>query len=78
MPASTVQRRTMYHTSLRDIRPGRAFWFFQAGGGNNGSLRFYLDAVGIEIGLELVMAGHFIDFAVFLGQAKPRAFLLGK
>ena len=32
--------------------------------------------IGVQIGFQLVMAGHFIDLAVFLAQAQPPAFFL--
>jgi len=34
--------------------------------------------VGVEIFFQLVMAGQFIDFAVFLAEAEPPAFFLRK
>ena len=32
--------------------------------------------IGVEIFFQLVMAGHFIDLAVFLAEAEPPAFFL--
>lgn len=80
MPASAARRRTMRHTSLRVTGRPESSPVLPIADRNSGPLRSSpmpaASDVGVKVCFQGVVAGHFVELAVFLIELEPTAFCL--